>query len=457
MSPRPDPPLLIASQGNINPPYVQYALFLAIALFAFPKGKLPGVPTISGLEFSLMSSIYVVTLASLAGTRFRVPQHPFLVYLMLFPFLVIASGVLPYVLGSDTVRGLVGFHGGHDVSPNPVDSILQGLRRVSSTLVILLLYNATLDHGGGRRLLLTIFYAIPSAGVLFILQVHGFMGPYEPPVPQSMPLAKILSDQLGVGFLHDIVKGIRFSGNTGSATSYGLLCALGLIWALHLRYHRHIGWSLFLLVSSVLVVFLILAMPKAVFVTFVLVYVVYLLVLRSAYVTAMLSFAVVLGLIYLPTSNMLLVMIQAIDVLTHDTEGSGGTRMEKWLSAGWITSGDPIQLLFGHGWRANPTGWHSEYVGLLMGFGPLFGLLLIGMITVGFWSWIHQLPLKTNAPISRALLYAFMVMILVPSFFQDLFHDSHVFFLLCMLVATAERLSRDESYAVVRPPAPSIP
>jgi hypothetical protein len=420
---------------NINT--IGYTLcFISLLLFSIPKAKHPALLfPVGGIDLSLIPLATGVFLYT--STRKIIKWNKDIpIYFCLIPLIMLISNLLAYTLTGN--------------EDNLLRGTLQAFRRISPMLFIILLCQISFSKNKLHNIFKASIYLTLVSIVLFYLLLLGFFENFE-----------IVTDLSGNNLLSNLMnitkssagESFRLSGNTGSPTTFGLICSIQSILIFDLYLRGKVSNIFFFFCSSVLFIALISTAAKAAifstFLSFFILILFYFTKRDELRENKNISISRIKNLFFFvlftfTISVVVFLYFDFIEDLSLRADLSGTTRIDKYLDAIKILSKSPIVMFFGEGWRSREIGWHSEIFELIMGYGLPLGLICISI------QYIY-LPLKIlsfnghDLYFSKFSFFISYLLILANSLIQDLFHDAYImyiFFLYYYIFASSKKYNK---------------
>jgi hypothetical protein len=413
-----------------------FFLNASILIFSLPRVNQSSLPyAVSGLDFSIFPLLICIFLFFPFNhnehVKKRIKSSYIYAYLLLIPFLMFISNIIAFIHLNDSLaltRGL-----------------LQSSRRLPEVCFLLLLTYSNLDRKDLIKLIKLVVVSTILSYVFFQFVSNGF-------IPTLSPA----NDLTGSLFIEEnstdasfFVTNLRIEGNTGSPTTYGLVCGIQLLVLLSLYLRSNVG-LVFFSVSSLILTFILLGtVAKGVLFSILLSYLSLLFLLlyqkinfpgvkkitASLYVLGFI-FVLILAFIFLAIKFNIFESLFFLNLNERSLLSLEG-RFEIYSEAYKLILENPYLALFGAGWRSRIVGWHSEFFELIMGYGIPFGSFLV----IFQYFMIPKILLNSrkffldkNKLIDANSICAVYFVILFTSFFQDVFHDGNVLYIFSILI-----------------------
>ncbi len=391
-------------QGSSSSLFVSL-LATALVIFALPRNDNPISPYgISGLDLNIPWMAFCLCCLMFSKENIRFPRGVLLFFFWV-PFLMVLSNLMAFFFHEDATafsRGL-----------------LQSIRRMPGAFLLIFLANLSFSPQQNLKILKWVMFSTFLGGGLFLLLANGFlphMTVREPLYGNPFYLSFKL---IGLNPLANFVTNYRIAGNTGSPSTYGLICGIELMILLFLHQKKILRNSFFYLSSAILFFLLMGSAAKAA-----------IAITLAWYLICMKKnkfFSLFLGLLFM---GFLIqfgnVLYQNFSDLSARGESSLIGRFDILNKARETL--DWEFLLLGRGWRSDEIGWHNEILEILFGFGVPLGLVvLLILYFVIPWTLYFQ-KLQRGALISNKEMLILYSMIMFCSLFQDIFLDSNMLF-----------------------------
>ncbi len=430
-------------------------------------------PAFSGRPLALQTPTYLVLLFCLAVTALPRVIHPAIrenlsgldlvppilaLWLCILYFvrqrfvwpkgLLLWIAILPLIMLLSTVFGFLTF--GDDEALRR--GVLQAIRRTPAALFALTISQVVLTSLQATRLVKTFVLALVAGGILFYVveayEPFGFgnrsrlSGNF---LTEDTDELEPTEDSEANGMLMRV----RQAGNVGSATVYGLLCAVGLVLTAELIRTRRMGYvfgaSVYLILGAGMMASGAKAAIAAAAVAQMVMFILFKRLRPLAVVIAVILVVAVAGPF----------LTDLLENMSARSQSSMGGRWEKYDRAFTLVNDEPIRVLVGHGWRSLNVGWHSEIVEVLMSYGLLFGSVMLVIIYLYFPYRFVRLSHSTDQ-FSRIALILIFVQTAISSLFQDLFQDPSVVLMFAVIVGAAMRTapSLNPGFGLVTNPQP---
>lgn len=389
-------------------------LYFSILLFSFPRFIYPSIPfAITSLDFCLIPLMLGLFLSLITNPTVRWPQNIPL-YFVLIPICLFASNLMPFFISGN--------------QENLIRGTLQALRRLPPAILLLFLLQTKFSPRELLKLFKIILISTIAGGFLFLLLVHDIFQPLSAPIDLMGNPISIILKLLNFEKFAQIVTNYRFAGNTGSPTTYGVICSILLLILLDVFRRRLVSSRLFYSCSFLLFILLFATAAKAVLPIFLIIYIFSLLKLRSK--GSLIIFSLSLICIFGISTGLL---NEVLSPFLRAGSESSSARVDLYQDGINKLTKDFSIFLFGEGWRTQEYGWHNELFEIIMGFGVPFGLIIVFIQYVYLPYKIYKIKIDPNSFFSKKTLLACYVVILFSSMFQDIFHDANILFILIVL------------------------
>jgi hypothetical protein len=413
-----------------------FFLSTSILIFSLPRVNQSSLPyAVSGLDFSIFPLIFCILLFLPFNrneyVKKRIQANYIYFYLLIIPLLMLLSNIIAFIHLGDSEALTRG--------------VLQSLRRLPEVFFLLLLTYSNLDRENLIKLIKLVIISTIISYILFQFVANGFIPSLSPANDLSGSLFVEESSNDNSFFINNL----RIEGNTGSPTTYGLVCGIQLLVLLSLYLRSYIGIVFFLLSSFILVFILLETVAKGVLFSIIFAYLILIFILLYDKVLFKLKNNII-KLIYVLSFILFLFLVSIFIVfrfniseslffidLSNRSILSLQGRFDIYSDAYKLIQDNPYIAILGSGWRSKVVGWHSEFFELIIGYGLPVGCLL----AIFQYILIPKLLLNSrklysnkNKLVDSNLICAAYFVILFTSLFQDVFHDGNVLYVFSILV-----------------------